>query len=214
MKYLGQALNKALSSSFVRLLSLPDCCFTSTETVGLLGTGAQDVHLDFLTAPELWLLSLLFIAFIQRYSLLSSRLTAHISHVVVNEWLYLFIARIFNINGSGVLIALSACCMAGAKWNCCHLRRKFCIHHSTVNQFTASLHSKPHRYGVCVFSFNLPPALLAEWPGSFTCYCGNTRWNEYQNKSQPQTVDHGEENYPAAPAGTRTRDLPIMSPTL
>ena len=30
------------------------CCFTATETVGLLGTGAQDVHLDFHTAPELW----------------------------------------------------------------------------------------------------------------------------------------------------------------
>ena len=30
-----------------------ECCFTSTETVGLLGTGAQDVHLDFRTAPEL-----------------------------------------------------------------------------------------------------------------------------------------------------------------
>ena len=29
------------------------CCFTSTETAGLLGTGAQDVHLDFHTAPEL-----------------------------------------------------------------------------------------------------------------------------------------------------------------
>ena len=29
------------------------CCFTSAETVGLLGTGAQDVHLDFHTAPEL-----------------------------------------------------------------------------------------------------------------------------------------------------------------
>ena len=29
------------------------CCFRSTETVGLLGTGAQDVHLDFHTAPEL-----------------------------------------------------------------------------------------------------------------------------------------------------------------
>ena len=26
---------------------------------------------------------------------------------------------------------------------------------------------------MCV-SCNLPPALLAEWPGSFTCYCGNT----------------------------------------
>ena len=30
------------------------CCFTFTETVGLFGTGAQDVHLDFHTAPELW----------------------------------------------------------------------------------------------------------------------------------------------------------------
>ena len=30
------------------------CCFTSTETVGLLRTGAQDVHLDFHTASELW----------------------------------------------------------------------------------------------------------------------------------------------------------------
>ena len=28
--------------------------------------------------------------------------------------------------------------------------------------------------GVCVFRCNLPPVLLAEWPGSFTCHCGNT----------------------------------------
>ena len=27
---------------------------------------------------------------------------------------------------------------------------------------------------VWVFRFNLPPALLAEWPGSFACHCGNT----------------------------------------
>ena len=27
------------------------CCFTSTETIGLLGTGAQDDYLDFHTAP-------------------------------------------------------------------------------------------------------------------------------------------------------------------
>ena len=33
---------------------LLECCFTSTQTVGLLGTGARDVHLDFHTAPELW----------------------------------------------------------------------------------------------------------------------------------------------------------------
>ena len=32
---------------------LVECCFTSTETVDLLGTGAQDDHLDFHTASEL-----------------------------------------------------------------------------------------------------------------------------------------------------------------
>ena len=35
-------------------LLLLKCCFMSTETEGLLGTGAQDGHLDFHTAPELW----------------------------------------------------------------------------------------------------------------------------------------------------------------
>ena len=34
-----------------RVRELVECCFTSTETVGLLGTGAQDGHLDFHTAP-------------------------------------------------------------------------------------------------------------------------------------------------------------------
>ena len=29
------------------------CCFMSTEAIGLLVTGAQDIHLDFHTAPEL-----------------------------------------------------------------------------------------------------------------------------------------------------------------
>ena len=48
------------TSNFTQLLSsdtadeLVECCFTSTETVGLLsGTGAQDGHLDFHTAREL-----------------------------------------------------------------------------------------------------------------------------------------------------------------
>ena len=36
------------------LFLLLKCCFTSTETVGLLGTGAQDGHLPVDTAPELW----------------------------------------------------------------------------------------------------------------------------------------------------------------
>ena len=34
-------------------VSVVKCCFTSTETLGLIGTGAQDGHLDFHTAPGL-----------------------------------------------------------------------------------------------------------------------------------------------------------------
>ena len=43
----------ALLSHHPFVIRLVECCFTSTETVGLLGTGAQDVHFDFHTAPEL-----------------------------------------------------------------------------------------------------------------------------------------------------------------
>ena len=39
--------------SFFALNGWLKCCFTSTETIGLLGTGAQDGHLDFHTAPDL-----------------------------------------------------------------------------------------------------------------------------------------------------------------
>ena len=41
------------SPQMVLNMLLWKCCFTSTETVGLSGTGAEDVHLDFHTAPEL-----------------------------------------------------------------------------------------------------------------------------------------------------------------
>ena len=72
--------------------------------------------------------------------------------------------------------------MAGTTWNCSRLGANPVY---TIQPCTMSLHAKPHTYGVWVFSCNLPPALLAEWPGSFTCYRGNTGgWNGYRNKSQ------------------------------
>ena len=43
----------AMKAPCVGGLLLLKCCFTSTENVGLLGTGAQDGHLDVHTAPEL-----------------------------------------------------------------------------------------------------------------------------------------------------------------
>ena len=54
---------------------------------------------------------------------------------------------------------------------CCCLGT-FCVHHTTMRH-VKSLHAKPHTYEACVFSCSLPPALLAEWPGSFVCYWGS-----------------------------------------
>ena len=64
-----------------------------------------------------------------------------------------------------------------------------------------------------VFSCNLPPTLMAEWPGSVMCYCGNTNRGGMDTEITAQKVDPGEENSDA-PAGTWIRDLSITSPSL
>ena len=51
--YQPNALPLGHTGSQERAHVVVECCFMSTETVGLLGTGAQDGHLDFHTAPEL-----------------------------------------------------------------------------------------------------------------------------------------------------------------
>ena len=68
--------------------------------------------------------------------------------------------------------------------------------------------------GCIVFSCNLPPALLAERPGSFTCHCRNTRVERTPNESQHKKMNSGKDHSPAVPAGIRTRDLSIASPVL
>ena len=47
---LGVVQNHLVSLGVVQMA---ERCFTSTETVGLLGSGAQDGHLAFHTSPEL-----------------------------------------------------------------------------------------------------------------------------------------------------------------
>ena len=37
---------------------------------------------------------------------------------------------------------------------------------------------------VCMLRCNMPHALLAEWPGSFMCHCGNTGAEQRPNKCQ------------------------------
>ena len=46
----------------------------------------------------------------------------------------------------------------------------------------------------CVFNCNLPPARLAEWPGSFMCYSSNTGPEWIPNKSA-QKVDSGGKEF-------------------
>ena len=50
-KVTGIIKNTKSNVTFLLLLLLK-CSFTSTETLGLLGTGAQDVNLDFYIAPD------------------------------------------------------------------------------------------------------------------------------------------------------------------
>ena len=66
------------------------------------------------------------------------------------------------------------------------------MHHTTVHELTVSFRAEPHKQGACVFSCNLPPALLAEYPGSFPCYCGNTGWNGYRSKSHHMKLTIGK----------------------
>ena len=65
--------------AMVVVVVVVECCFTATETVGLLGTGAQDVHLDFHRWWWWWLK-----AFIWCSSLPLSRLTALLLRVILN----------------------------------------------------------------------------------------------------------------------------------
>ena len=139
------------------------------------------------------------------------------SYVIMNECLSFHSAFKINknkIHRSGVLDSAIWLLHGWCQAKLLPSRRTFCVHRTTMRQLTASLHSKPDMQGACVFSRSLPPAPLAERPGSFTCFCGNTGVERIPKLETAQKVDPGEENYPGAPAGTRTWDLSITRPSL
>ena len=119
-----------------------------------------------------------------------------------------FFSFLFYIHRSGVLTALAW--LVPRETAAISARSVYTMHHVTSCKAT---------YVRCMrinFSCNLPLALLAEWPGSFTCYCGNTGVERIPKYESAQKVDPGEweKNSPAAPAGFRTHDLSIMSPAV
>ena len=59
------------------------------------------------------------------------------SHVILNDRLYPFIARIIKIHGSGVLVAhVDVACLVPREM--LPFRRKFCVHHSTMHQVSVT----------------------------------------------------------------------------
>ena len=74
--------------------------------------------------------------------------------------------------------------MAGDTWNCCRLVA-FYVHHTTMYHAPSC---KATYVNVCVFSCNLPPALLAEWPGFLRAAAVTLGWNGYRNKSQQRNL--------------------------
>ena len=125
---------------------------------GSLGRTAQDGHLDSHTAPELWLLMLMLIAFIQRCSPLSSRsLRSQLISTWVNSFLSTEVVYLQRWHGWCYMKLLPFWRILRTPYN--HAPRHF-MQISHIRKVHACC--------------NLPPALWAEWPGSFTCYCGNT----------------------------------------
>ena len=77
------------------------------------------------------------------------------------------------------------------------------------NTLPGQRHSQPNWLcwvkDVCMFRCNLPPALLAEWPESFTCHCSNTGVERTPNKSQHIKLALGKKILPPLLPGFELR---------
>ena len=73
---------------------------------------------------------------------------------------------------------VAKCSLTRDMWACFHI-------HSNTKPGQWQSQPAPTSLGQgCGFRCNLPPALLAEWLGSFTCHCGGTVVEWTPNKSQ------------------------------
>ena len=123
--------------------------FSYTVWLSALGTGLRIVS-SFLLIGTLvechtlgWALS------VSQWQLQSCSLLLSTATVIVYKWLWLtdwsFTQHVLNVTKVGTAL-LNCCYMAGATLNCCYLQSpcKFCVHHTTMHQFTVSLYLKPH----------------------------------------------------------------------
>ena len=112
--------------------------------------------------------------FIQRYSPLSSRLTALLSYVILHERGPAFYGAFWI---STEVVYWQRWLVVRHGWY--HVKllpswRVLCTPNNHAPCHVTSRKITNVAWDICIFSCNLPPALLAEWSGSFTRYCGNT----------------------------------------
>ena len=124
--------------------------------------------------------------------------------VCLNEWVSLYTARVTEwltvaLRGAfwistRVVAMVFGCYMAGAAWNCCRLgARSVCTTQPCSGLQCHLIRSRISRAYVCLAVICHLHFSLAEWPGYFTCYCGNTEvWNGYWKKVS--TTDPGKGN--------------------
>ena len=108
------------------------------------------------------------------YSPLFSRLVAIVCD---STWGTCFLEHVFEYPMKWCVYSTD---MVDATWKCCHLGM-FCVHHTTMHHVISCNATTFH---VCMFSCNLPPALLVEWLGYVHATAVTQGWNGYQNKSQ------------------------------
>ena len=118
------------------------------------------------------------------------------SHVILIEWLssffffFLFIARNINIHGSGVLVALFGCCMAGATWNCCRLGV------SSVYTIQPCTSLQCHLQGVCVLAVTYHMHLWQNDRDFLRATAVTRVWNRYRNNSQHRKLTLEKKIFP------------------
>ena len=155
-----------LGTSWDQCRSMVQYNFTSTETRRLVRTDSPG-RPPWLSHSS-WTMACTYYWLLLYSAILRCRADSLRSHVILHEWIAFYSAFFcfcFNIHRSVTALAW----LVPQETAAISARSVY-----TIQPCTMSLHAKPHTQGVCVFSCNLPPALLAEWQGSFMCYCSNT----------------------------------------
>ena len=134
-----------------------------------------------------------------------------------SEWMSVafYFATFLNSHGSGVrATALFSCYMAGTRRETVVSAHVLFAPYNHAPVYTVTSCKAIHVGCTCInnSSCNLSTALWQTDWNIFTCHCCITGVEEMQKSESARTVDPRDRNSPAAPAGSRTRNLSITSP--